>query len=112
MSKGERLSVWGISVRYLFHHYHQKRIVGIQPARLRATCNQQPKKSSGRVLLIHFFEVVLMFKSSVVLSLVESVESVLKTDRLAVVSYVRISRRKGARKKKYIRMSSPFEKES
>jgi hypothetical protein len=49
------------------------------------------KKSSGRVLLIHFLEVVLMFKSSVVLSLVESVESVLKTDRLAVVSCVRIS---------------------
>jgi hypothetical protein len=32
------------------------------------------KKSSGRVLLIHFLEVVLMFKSSVVLSLVESVK--------------------------------------
>jgi hypothetical protein len=30
-----------------------------------------------------------MFKSSVVLSLIESVESVLKTDRLAVVSCVR-----------------------
>jgi hypothetical protein len=33
----------------------------------------EEKKSSGRVLLIHFLEVVLMFKSSVVLSLVESV---------------------------------------
>jgi hypothetical protein len=52
---------------------------------------RKKKKSSGRVLLIHFLEVVLMFKSSVVLSLVESVESVLKTDRLAVVSCVRIS---------------------
>ncbi len=51
----------------------------------------ETKKSSGRVLLIHFLEVVLMFKSSVVLSLVEIVESVLKTDRLAVVSCVRIS---------------------
>ncbi len=49
---------------------------------------KKKKKSSGRVLLIHFLEVVLMFKSSVVLSLVESVESVLKTDRLAVVSCV------------------------
>jgi hypothetical protein len=36
-----------------------------------------------------------MFKSSVVLSLVKSVESVLKTDRLAAVSCVRISLRKG-----------------
>jgi hypothetical protein len=40
------------------------------------------EKSSGRVLLIYFLEVVLMFKSSVVLSLVKSVESVLKTDEI------------------------------
>jgi hypothetical protein len=61
--------------------------------KIRAKCMNVSiqKKSSGRVLLIHFLEVVLMFKSSVVLSLVESVESVLKTDRLAVVSCVRIS---------------------
>jgi hypothetical protein len=50
----------------------------------------ETKKSSGRVLLIYFLEAVLMLKSSVVLSLVKSVESVLKTDRLAVVSCVRI----------------------
>jgi hypothetical protein len=43
----------------------------------------QKKNSSGRVLLIYFLEAVLMFKSSVVLSLVKRVESVLKTDRLA-----------------------------
>jgi hypothetical protein len=49
------------------------------------------KISSERVLLIYFLEVVLVFKSSVVLSLVESVESVLKTDRLAVVCCGRIS---------------------
>jgi hypothetical protein len=52
---------------------------------------ENKKKSSGRVLLIYFLEVVLMFKSSAALSLVKSVESVLKTDRLAVVSCVRIS---------------------
>jgi hypothetical protein len=56
------------------------------------TTNKKKKKSSGRGLLIYFLEVVAMFKSSVVLSLVKSVESVLKTDQLAVVvSCVRIS---------------------
>jgi hypothetical protein len=51
---------------------------------------KKKKQSSERVLLIHFLEVVLMFKSSVVLSLVRSIESVLKTDRLAVVSCVSV----------------------
>jgi hypothetical protein len=46
-------------------------------------------KSSGRVLLIPFKEVVLVFKSSFVPFLVRAIESALKTDRLAVVSCVR-----------------------
>jgi hypothetical protein len=60
--------------------------------------HDEQKKSSGGVLLIHFLEVVHIFKFSVVLSLVKSVEYVLKTDRLAVVSCVRISFSKGAQK--------------
>jgi hypothetical protein len=48
------------------------------------------KKSSGRVLLIYFLEVVLVFESSFVLSLVEYIESLLKTD-LGVVPCVGIS---------------------
>ncbi len=43
--------------------------------RKREWLNGGRKKSSGRVLLIHFLEVVLMFKSSVVLSLVDSTMS-------------------------------------
>ncbi len=47
---------------------------------------------------MNFLEVVLVYKSSVVLSVVKSVESVLKTDRLAVVSCVKNSWSKGNRK--------------
>ncbi len=64
----------------------------------KSLCLSLAKKSSGRVLLIYFLEVVLMFKSSAVPSLVKSIESVLKTDRLAVVSCVRISCSKGTSK--------------
>jgi hypothetical protein len=40
----------------------------------------------GRVLLIHFLEVVLVFKSSVVHSLVRSVESILRKKKTSQIT--------------------------
>jgi hypothetical protein len=78
----------------LFFFFFLLNLTSTNTSMMRKKTNVFEKKSSGRVLLINFLEVVLMFKSSVVLSLLESVESVLKTDRLAVVSCVRICRKK------------------